>query len=78
MKGDMMDNEKLVKEFNENFSRYPFLPDGFAKAKLKKDGSVMFKIGPRDLHLGPNGEFWGSGSVVVPMWNISKVNGKDK
>ena len=72
----MISSKKLVDEFNRNFSA-PFLPDGFAKAHLDEDdNSVVIQIGPRDLHLGPNGEPFGSGSLMVPKWKIKRIENK--
>lgn len=55
--------ENFVREFNRAFGE-PFLPKGFASAKLTEDGMVWIDIGDRDCEFDEKGRSVGSGSKV--------------
>jgi hypothetical protein len=65
----IVDNQKFAKEFNETFSA-PFLPDGFATAKVNDEGDLIITIGNRDLQLDKDGGFIGAGTQLVGGWHI--------
>ncbi len=58
----------------DNFAP-PFLPDGFFKLNNREDGSHVLSIGDRDVELGREGEFLGSGSNVgeAKAWEIRRI-----
>jgi hypothetical protein len=68
-----MNLKRFIKEFNAEFGE-PFLPKGFAKARIaggKKD-LVNISIGGRDADFTPDGECVGSGSLI----ELPKFNGR--
>lgn len=70
-----MNTKIFVEEFNKTFGhKVGTFPAEFCNAKLLEDGSLSIKIGPRDMHLGPKMEPWGSGSMVgtANKWIIKR------
>ena len=66
--------DNMVKELNRSLSP-PFLPEGFARAKII-DGQILnLSIGDRDIDFDETGEGVGSGSNVgsAIQWEIKKL-----
>lgn len=72
--GRAMWQEKFVREFNRTFGE-PFLPGGFAKAKVTDRGSIEIEIGDRDSEFHEDGSGGDSGSNVGDgmVWRIKNV-----
>ena len=53
----------------------PFLPEGFVTLNHREDGSHVFSVGDRDVELGREGEFHGSGTNVgsAKEWDIQRT-----
>lgn len=55
---------------------HPFLPKGFVSLTHREDGSHILTVGDRDVELGREGEFLGSGANVGPAkaWDIRRTS----
>lgn len=73
-----MNLKKFARDFNRNFSP-PFLPDGFANAKIMPNGSLSIRIGPRDWNITEDGKLLGAGTTVgsANKWVIKTTRRKD-
>ena len=43
----------------------PFLKEGKVKAQMKEDGTMILKIGRRDIHVNGRGTILGAGTCLV-------------
>ena len=70
-----MDLQKIAKEINECYG-YPFLPQGFVKARVTEHGTLWFDIGDRNGEFDNKGNRVGSGSNVGSgtQWEIPRLS----
>ncbi len=72
-----MDSKTMTKFLENLAERFgpPFLPKGFLVVTPREDGTHILAIGDREVELGREGEFTGSGTNVGPakVWEIERI-----
>jgi hypothetical protein len=61
--------ENFVKKINKEFGP-PFLPQGFVKAAIVREGQLSLRIGRRDASFNSAGNCVGAGTAFVCSYDI--------